>query len=148
MSTLVLSMSPTVNATQIPAEGTPLVGREANTRKSSRSISDRSLTVAAVMLLIIVGVCKVQLTAYLFSLAKYPTAYSFYTCIVSTVLLVPVFILVPSTWGVPTKEMFLGPHYALTLIVLFTTFDLGFTNIALANISAALQQCIAATAPF
>jgi len=145
-------MSTTVTAKQNPAEnpveGTPLVGREANNRKSSRSISDRSLTVAAVMALIIVGVCKVQLTAYLFSLAKYPTAYSFYTCIVSAVLLVPVFILVPSTWGVPTKEMFLGPHYALTLIVLFTTFDLGFTNIALANISAALQQCIAATAPF
>ncbi len=139
-----------------PAEGTPLVQREPSIvpaatpseRKSDRNLADRTWTVAAVMLLISIAVCKVQLTAYLFSMAKYPTAYSFYTCLVTTVMLVPAFILAPSTWGTPSKEMFLGPHYALTLIVLFTTFDLGFTNIALANITTALQQCIAATTPF
>jgi len=88
------------------------------------------------------------LTVYLFSMAKYPTTYSFYTCIVTIVLLLPAFFVMPSLWGMPSKEMFLGPHYFLTLIVLFTTFDLAFTNIALANLSTALQQCIAATQPF
>ena len=36
----------------------------------------------------------------------------------------------------------------LLTIVFFTAFDLAFTNIALARISTALQQCIAATNPF
>jgi hypothetical protein len=84
----------------------------------------------------------------LFSTANYPTAYSLWSCIVTCLMLVPVFLLYPSKWAVPSKEMFLGPSYALTLIIVFLCADMGFTNSAIAELNLALQQCIAATVPF
>jgi len=103
----------------------------------------------AVFSLQFIVVVKTQLTALLFEAAHVsPNIYSFYTCIVTCLLLVPIFLLKPGTWGVPSKEMCLGPTYVFPLIVAFTTFDLCFTNIALSLIAIALQQCIAATNPF
>ena len=94
----------------------------------------------------------------------YPTAYSLYSCIVTILLLVPIFLLdgripgMSKQWGVPVKAMFIKPPEArshafdvigaFTLMVIFTALDLGATNIALAHVSIALQQCIAATNPF
>eukprot|EP00322_Chrysochromulina_rotalis_P028064 CAMPEP_0115857518 /NCGR_PEP_ID=MMETSP0287-20121206/15616_1 /TAXON_ID=412157 /ORGANISM="Chrysochromulina rotalis, Strain UIO044" /LENGTH=334 /DNA_ID=CAMNT_0003311739 /DNA_START=44 /DNA_END=1048 /DNA_ORIENTATION=+ len=127
-------------------EGSPLVGKEAS--EQTNGFNERLMTASAVTFLITIMVIKTQLTAYLFSMSTFPTAYSFYSCIVTELLLIPAFLIKPSTWGVPIKEMFLAPTYSLTLIVVFTTFDLAFTNIALANISITLQQCIAATNPF
>ena len=127
-----------------PSEDTPLVKKE----EENSSPAEKLKVMLAIGLLISTAVVKTQLTAVLFAGSKFPTAYSFYSCIVTCVMLVPVFILVPSQWGIPVKEMFVAPGYSLTLIVLFTAFDLGFTNIALANLSTALQQCIAATNPF
>ena len=114
-----------------------------------KSLSQSMATIGAISLLIAIAVAKVQLTAFLFSgAAHFPTAYSFYSAIITDIMLVPAFLIVPSQWGTPTKEMFSGPHYALTLIIFFTTLDLAFTNIALSEISISLQQCIAATNPF
>lgn len=127
-------------------EGTPLVTKEEE--DSDSGVGARAGTLAAIFFLITIMVVKTQMTAMLFSMATFPTAYSFYSCVVTEALLIPVFLIKPSQWGVPIKEMFVGPTYALTLVVVFTTFDLAFTNIALANISIALQQCIAATNPF
>jgi len=124
-------------------EGSPLV------EKSSEAEGpNKFATFAAIFSLIAIAVTKVQLTSILFSTSGFPTAYSFYSAIVTDVMLIPAFLIWPSQWGIPTKEMFLGPHYALTLIIVFTTFDLAFTNIALNSISISLQQCIAATNPF
>ena len=128
----------------MPGEATPLVPSES----SSSACGTRTVTISAIASLVAIAVVKVQLTAYIFELAKYPTFYSFYSCIVTVGLLLLAFIVMPNQWSLPKKEMFLGPHYALTLVVLFNTFDLAFTNIALASISITLQQCIAATNPF
>jgi hypothetical protein len=92
-----------------------------------------------------VGVLKTQLTARLFHIGHQPpTAYSLYSCIVVCCMLVPIFVVRPSYWAVPKREM--ARH--LSLIVFFTALDLGFTNIALSELSTALQQCIASTNPF
>lgn len=154
----------------LPREVTPLVdgpgvagsadsgGRGTS---STASGSTRLATVLSLFALVSIAVVKTQLTAHLFHSSKYPTAYSLWSCVVTCVLLVPFLalsersvpqLLVPClgrshfsrTWGTPTRPM-VG---VLSLIVVFTAFDLGFTNIALANISTALQQCIASTNPF
>jgi len=121
-------------------EETPLVESE----EKGPGMVKQMQTTGAVVFLISCAVTKTQLTAWLFSYSNYPTAYSFWTCVVTDVILIPFFIIKPSMWAVPTKEM----AGVLGMIILFTTFDLGFTNIALANISTALQQCIASTNPF
>lgn len=108
------------------------------------SAKQRLQTTASIAALIVIAVTKTQVTAYLFSYSKVPTAYSLWSCIVTCLLLVPCFALKLSPFAWPTAAM----TRVLTLIVVFTAVDLGFTNIALANISTALQQCIASTNPF
>ena len=125
------------------SEETPLVAKN-----DASEYTEKFKIMFSIGLLISIAVLKTQLTAVLFAGSKFPTAYSFYSCIVTCVLLVPVFIIKPSQWGVPVREMFVGPHYSLTLIVIFTSFDLGLTNVALSEISAALVSCIQATNPF
>ena len=110
--------------------------------------SPATATTIALVSLVTIVVVKVQLTAWLFSMSKFPTVYSFYSAIVTDVMLIPMFLLFPKQWGVPSLDMFGPPKFVFTLIIIFTTFDMAFTNIALANISVALQQCIAATNPF
>jgi len=123
------------------SEGTPLV---ASADPDEKTYSEKLQTAGSLVMLVAIAVVKTQLTAFLFKSSAYPTAYSLYSCIVTDVLLVPIFIIKPSQFAVPSMAM--AP--TLGLIILFTSVDLGGTNIALANISTALQQCIAATNPF
>ena len=105
----------------------------------------RLQVVIAIAMLVSVGVLKTQLTAFLFHVGHQPpTAYSLYSCAVTCAMLAPVFIVRPQYWAVRRREMALN----LSLIVVFTACDLGFTNIALSRLSTALQQCIASTNPF
>ena len=131
-------------------EGTPLVDKDdkKDEKDSGACCSPATATIIALVGLVTIVVIKVQLTAWLFSMSKFPTAYSFYSAIVTDVMLIPMFLLFPKQWGVPSLDMFGPPKFVFTLIIIFTTFDMAFTNIALANISVALQQCIAATNPF
>jgi len=122
-----------------PKENTPLVdGAPAEDK------NEMCYTIIAVCGLILVNVVKVQLTAHLFESQNYPTAYSFWSAICTIILLIPVFIIKPSEFGIPKYEMF----PILTAVVLFTTFDMAFQNIALANTATALVMCIMATNPF
>lgn len=131
------------------AESTPLVKKTEEDEESSDGGKAHNLKVAAALAtLVVIVVLKVQMTSLLFSTAKYPTAYSLHSCIVTCALLVPIFLAYPSKWAVPTLDMFTGPSYALTLIIVFLTLDMGFTNIAISELNLALQQCIAATVPF
>jgi len=127
-------------------EGTPLVEKDEG--KGSGFLSPNVAMLASLFSLVAIVVVKVQLTAYLFSMSKFPTAYSFYSAIVTDAMLIPMFIIFPKQWGAPNLEMFCPPKFVFTLIIIFTTCDMAFTNIALANISITLQQCIAATNPF
>jgi hypothetical protein len=138
-----------------PAEDTPLVGKGDEPAADSSGV-EQTKTLSAMFALVAIAVSKTQLTALLFSDNKYPIAYSFYSCVVTMFMLVPVFVCVRSQWGVPVKGMFIKASPAgwydycgpLTLIVLFTSLDLGFTNIAISEMSVALVQCILATNPF
>ena len=143
------------DATQAEAKQTPLIAQptEASTLlkpESSSGTSDAGAAMEQVQTgmslaaLVSIAVVKTQITAFLFRSSNYPTAYSMWSCVVTMLLLIPCFLISPKNWAVPKVEM----AGVLTLIVLFTAFDLGFTNIALAQISTALQQCIAATNPF
>ncbi len=125
-------------------EGTPLVEKS----ESASAWATQMATIFALVSLVTIVVIKVQLTAYLFSIAGFPTAYSFYSAVVTDTMLIPMFIIFPKQWGAPSLDMFGPPKFVFTLIIAFTTFDMAFTNIALANISVTLQQCIAATNPF
>ncbi len=125
-------------------EGTPLVEKS----EGATAWGTQMATIVALVSLVTIVVVKVQLTAYLFSMAKFPTAYSFYSAIVTDAMLIPMFLIFPKQWGAPSLDMFGPPKFVFTLIIAFTTFDMAFTNIALANISVTLQQCIAATNPF
>jgi hypothetical protein len=130
-------------------EASPLVEGRAEAPKTWLDTVKENLQVgSSIAALVSVAVLKTQLTAFLFRSSNFPTAYSFWSCLVTCVMLVPIFVLSPlfnkSTWSWPQQSM--ATNFAL--IVFFTAFDLGFTNIALANISTALQQCIASTNPF
>jgi len=138
-----LVAKPTEPLVAKPTEVSPLKGAEAAASDEKTPI-EKLQTSASIVSLVGIAVIKTQLTAFLFSSSNYPTAYSLWSCIVTCVLLVPIFIIVPSQFGVPSRGM--AP--VLGLIVVFTSLDLGFTNIALAQLSTALQQCIAATNPF
>jgi len=133
--------APAATETKKSTEGTPLVAGE------STEVVDKNeqmYTIMSVVGLISVNVVKVQLTAHLFESQNYPTAYSFWSAICTICLLLPVFLVKPSEWGVPKYEML----PILTAVVLFTTFDMAFQNIALSKTATALVMCIMATNPF
>lgn len=120
-------------------EQTPLVAG-----KSETSEEKPWMTALAMVVMIGIAVGKTQLTAFLFSYADFPTAYSGWSCVVTCILIGCVFPFKPSMWACPTRQMW----PMLLIIVLFTSLDLAGTNIALANLSTSFQQCIAATNPF
>jgi len=123
------------------SEATPLVTGKDEDEKTPR---EKMITAGSIVLLVGTAVVKTQLTAYLFSYSNTPTAYSLYSCIVTCVILAPVFIIWPQTWAVPTAAM----TNVMTLIVFFTAGDMGLTNIALSELTTALQTSIASTNPF
>jgi drug/metabolite transporter (DMT)-like permease len=124
-------------------EDTPLVGSN-EAEDAAQAKREQTYTIMAICGLITVNVIKVQLTAHLFESQNYPTAYSFWSAVCTIVLLIPIFLIKPNEWGMPTKEML----PIMTAVVLFTTFDMAFQNIALANTATALVMCIMATNPF
>jgi drug/metabolite transporter (DMT)-like permease len=123
-------------------ENTPLVNASADDGSGKEWIG----TLIAVNGLIAVNVIKVQLTADMFkTFADVAQAYSLYSALCTVLLLVPIFLLKPSEWGRPTREMM----PILIAVVTFTTLDMGFQNSALASgTSVALVMCIMATNPF
>lgn len=131
-------------------EGSPLVGTGSSSAAADpeKTPAEKLQTAVSLVALVTIAVTKTQLTAELFHSSNYPTAYSLWTCLVTDLLLVPVFVVQYFAYGkvlaFPTREM----GQVLFLIVFFTAVDLGCTNIALANISTALQQCVYATVPF
>lgn len=124
-------------------ENSPLVGGQDAADEASAS-KERFYTILSIIGLITVNVIKVQLTAHLFESQNYPTAYSFWSAVCTIVLLIPIFLVKPSEFGRPSLAML----PIMTLVVLLTTLDMAFQNIALANASTALVMCIMATNPF
>jgi len=128
-------------------EGTPLVAGSSSAEPEKTPV-EKMQTAGSIVLLVGIAVLKTQLTAQLFHYSNYPTAYSLWSCVVTCAILVPVFIVQYFAFGKPFQYPTRPMAQTLSLLVFFTALDLGFTNIALANISTALQQCIASTNPF
>ena len=135
-------------------EATPLKGGEesAGPKKWHSFLDGHQWKVFGVVALLVgIATTKTQITAFLFSYSSVPTAYSWWSCVVTDLILLPIFIAewcgctcMGKQWGIPTWKAL--PTFAL--ICFFTLFDLMMTNIALAEIPAAVQSCIAATNPF
>jgi drug/metabolite transporter (DMT)-like permease len=91
-----------------------------------------------------VAVVKTMLTKALFEGgAAYPVGFSAVSAVATCLCLVPVFILDRSQWAVPKWEYMPGFLLVCTLVAL----DLALTNIAVALLAVAIQQCIIATNP-
>lgn len=99
---------------------------------------------SSMVALVSVAVFKTQITALLFSSSNYPTAFSLMSCVVTCIMLMPVFAVFPSQWQVANFSIIFPD---LLIVVAFTALDLGFANIALAELSTALYQIIAACNP-
>lgn len=122
-----------------PTEATSLVNGA-----PAEEAPSQSLTTLSVASLISIAVLKTQITAALFSSVHTPTAFSLLSCLVTCMMLMPIFFIWRKQWTVVTWSM-LWPD--LLVVVAFTSIDLAMSNIALSELSTALFQCIAATNP-
>jgi len=93
---------------------------------------------------IFIAVLKTMLTKALFEGgAAFPVGFSAVSAVATCLVLVPIFIFDKSAWAVPKKDYMPGFILVCTLVAL----DLALTNIAVALLAVAIQQCIIATNP-
>lgn len=90
-----------------------------------------------------VAVSKTLLTKYVFTHVNTPVAFSVLSCFATMLVILPVFIVKPSYFGWIKKEMMLGFVACSGAIAV----DLGCTNVAISELSVAMQQTIKATSP-
>lgn len=142
-------------------EETPLTTAQSQEDKGKKATSSTSaaakasgttetawyITYAAalsIVFYIAVAVAKTMLTKVLLNDAKTPVALSAWSCIVTCVSLIPVFLIKPSTWGVVNwKKNGLG----FALVTVLVTLDLAFTNISVSLLSVSIQQTLLALNP-
>jgi drug/metabolite transporter (DMT)-like permease len=93
---------------------------------------------------ITVAVVKTMLTKALFEGgAAFPVGFSAISAIATCTVLIPVFVADRTQWAVPKRDYMPGFLLVCTLVAL----DLALTNIAVALLAVAIQQCIVATNP-
>ena len=91
-----------------------------------------------------VAVLKTMLTKTLLNSASTPVALSAMSCIVTCIMLIPIFLYKPSTWGVLNWRKNGMGFFMVTVLV---TLDLAFTNIAVSLLSVSIQQTLLAVNP-
>jgi len=98
----------------------------------------------AITFYILVAVVKTMLTKALFEGgAAFPVGFSAISAVATCTVLVPVFLFDRTQWAVPKRDYMPGFLLVCTLVAL----DLALTNIAVALLAVAIQQCIVATNP-
>jgi drug/metabolite transporter (DMT)-like permease len=98
----------------------------------------------AITFYILVAVVKTMLTKALFEGgAAFPVGFSAISAIATCTVLIPVFLIDRTQWAVPKRDYMPGFLLVCTLVAL----DLALTNIAVALLAVAIQQCIVATNP-
>lgn len=110
---------------------------------SSHDQAASSDAVAAFAFLTFVAVSKTLLTEFVFTHVNTPVAFSVLSCIVTMLMLLPIFAAKPSYFGWIRREFlpgFIGVSAAIAV-------DLGCTNVAISELSIAMQQTIKATSP-
>ena len=100
-------------------------------------------TACSIGLLMSVAATKTILTKLIFQQVSIPVAFSLLSCVMTILLLLPVFAVQPHLF------QWVRPHMVkqLSVVCVMVAVDLGFTNIAISMLPLALQQCIAATTP-
>lgn len=98
---------------------------------------------AAFCFLTFVAVTKTILTKSVFLRTPQPIAYSVLSCFVTALCMLPIFACLRDTFRQPARHMFRG----LSLVSVAIAIDLACTNVAIALLSVALQQCIRAASP-
>ena len=93
--------------------------------------------------LVFVAVTKTLLTKTVFVDGVPPVAFSVFSCVVTALCMLPVFLCDPSLFASLNCDMLLG----FIAVCVFIALDLALTNVAIAMLSVALQQCIKATSP-
>ena len=99
--------------------------------------------VIAFSFLTFVAVSKTLLTKFVFTHVDTPVAFSVLSCIATIIVLLPVFLVKPSYFGWIKRDMWLGFAGVSAAIAI----DLGCTNVAISELSVAMQQTIKATSP-
>ena len=90
-----------------------------------------------------VAVSKTLLTKFVFTHVDTPVAFSVLSCIATMIVIAPIFLFKPSLFGWIRRDMFMGFLACSAAIAI----DLGCTNVAISELSVAMQQTIKATSP-
>ena len=90
-----------------------------------------------------VAVTKTLLTKFVFTHVNTPVAFSVLSCLATMIVIVPVFVCRPSYFGWIKRNM-LGGFFACSGAI---AIDLACTNVAISELSVAMQQTIKATSP-
>lgn len=83
------------------------------------------------------------LTKYVFTHVDTPVAFSVLSCIATIMVMIPIFLIKPSLFGWIKRDMLIGFFGCSAAIAV----DLGCTNVAISELSVAMQQTIKATSP-
>jgi len=123
-------------------EATPL--KEGGDAESSEFATSKLAAPLAIVFYIAVAVVKTMTTKALLVTSKTAIAISAFSSIVTCLCLIPIFLVKPSTWGVPDVRKN-GP--GLALVVFLLSFDMGLTNFAVQELTVPIQQCLLAVNP-
>jgi len=85
-----------------------------------------------------------MLTKSLLNDSSAPVAFSAMSCIVTCIMLVPLFLIKPSTWGVINWR---ANWKGFSLVTVLVTLDIALTNIAVSQLSVSIQQTLLALNP-
>lgn len=111
--------------------------------KEDQPKEDNSEVIFAFSFLTFVAVTKTLLTKYVFTHVDTPVAFSVLSCVATMAVILPIFIVKPSYFGWIRRDMMFGFVASASAIAI----DLGCTNVAISELSVAMQQTIKATSP-
>ena len=111
--------------------------------KEDKPKEDNSEVIFAFSFLTFVAVTKTLLTKYVFTHVDTPVAFSVLSCVATMAVILPIFIVKPSYFGWVRRDMMFGFVASASAIAI----DLGCTNVAISELSVAMQQTIKATSP-
>lgn len=90
-----------------------------------------------------VAVSKTLLTKFVFTHVATPVAFSVLSCLATIIVMIPIFVVRPSYFGWIRRDMMVGFVGVSAAIAV----DLACTNVAISELSVAMQQTIKATSP-
>jgi len=116
-------------------------GGKKEEKKEQETVSGE--IIFAFSFLTFIAVSKTLLTKYVFTEVDTPVAFSILSCVATIICILPIFFFKPEYYGTIKRDMLLGFIGASGAIAI----DLGATNVAISELSVAMQQTIKATSP-